>query len=158
MTAATGSKTPDFRAIRPAFVRRSRRRSPPTEGRSPRRPGWPPRRQRAGWPDVGDKVIKAQQACSSAGHRGTLAVGSRGRGRVPLYAPGLALEAAFLKADRLRQELDAAVAKQLPGPTTAPRASVSRTRRGTRKTPSDLHRKASSRSTPPKEQAATPSP
>jgi len=93
--------------------------------------------------DVGDKVIRAAAAVLkrwSVDERWTS--GRVGGDEFALYAPGLTLEAAFLKADRLRQEVDAAVAKQLTrshrctasiGVANAPRDA---------KTASDLHRKA----------------
>ncbi len=93
--------------------------------------------------EIGDKVINASIAVLKrwvAEERWPF--GRVGGDEFALYAPGLGLEAAFLRADRLRQEVDAAMAKHLPrgrhctisiGVANAPRDA---------KSASDLHRKA----------------
>lgn len=65
--------------------------------------------------EAGDKVIRAAMAvlkrwADAAGWK----LGRIGGDEFALYAPGLPLEAAFLRAERLRQELDAALAKAVP--------------------------------------------
>lgn len=63
----------------------------------------------------GDKVIQAAvgvlKRWAETEH---WMLGRVGGDEFGLYAPGLTLEAAFLRAEKLRQELDAAMAKQLP--------------------------------------------
>ncbi len=48
------------------------------------------------------------------GRRCGSALGRVGGDEFSVFAPGTALESAFLRADQMRQELDAAIAKQLP--------------------------------------------
>jgi diguanylate cyclase (GGDEF)-like protein len=93
--------------------------------------------------DVGDKAIRAATAVLKkwAQERGWL-LGRIGGDEFSMFAPAVPLESAFLRADQMRQELNAAVAKQLPkgahctasiGVASAPRDA---------KTPHDLRRKA----------------
>jgi len=93
--------------------------------------------------DVGDRTIRAATAVLKkwAHERGWL-LGRVGGDEFSVFAPGTPLESAFLRADQMRQELDAAIAKQLPrgarctasiGVASAPRDA---------KTLHDLRRKA----------------
>jgi len=64
---------------------------------------------------AGDSVIRAAVAvvarwAETAGWR----AGRVGGDEFALFAPGMALEAAFLRAEKLRQELNAAMAKEAP--------------------------------------------
>jgi len=144
MTAATATKAPDFARFDPAFGAAIAKAFTADGGSLllVDLDGLHDVNEKAGR-DVGDRIIKA-----AAGVLKRWATEERwpsgrvGGDEFALYAPGLALEAAFLKADRLRQEIDAAVAKQLPrtyhctasiGVANVPRDA---------KTPSDLHRKA----------------
>jgi diguanylate cyclase (GGDEF)-like protein len=65
--------------------------------------------------ETGDKVIRGAMAvlkkwAESDGWR----IGRIGGDEFALFSPGLALEAAFLRAEKLRQELNAALAKEAP--------------------------------------------
>lgn len=93
--------------------------------------------------EVGDKVIRAAFATLKkwAGQE-KWSMGRVGGDEFALYAPGLTLEAAFLRADALRREIDGSMAKALPralrctaslGVAAAPRDA---------KTPTDLMKKA----------------
>lgn len=93
--------------------------------------------------DAGDKAIRASLSVLTkwAGQEGWI-LGRIGGDEFSIFAPGVPLETAFLRADRIRLELDAAMAKQLPkgarctasvGVASAPRDA---------KTPHDLKRKA----------------
>ena len=93
--------------------------------------------------DAGDKAIRASLSVLTkwAGQEGWI-LGRIGGDEFSVFAPGVPLETAFLGAERIRQELDAAIAKQLPkgarctasiGVASAPRDA---------KTPHDLKRKA----------------
>ena len=65
--------------------------------------------------DAGDKVIRAAFAVLKKWvQQERWMLGRVGGDEFALYAPGMALEAAFLRAETLRQELDAAMAKALP--------------------------------------------
>lgn len=93
--------------------------------------------------EVGDKVIRASLSVLTkwAGQEGWI-LGRIGGDEFSVFAPGVPLETAFLRADRIRQELDAAIAKQLPkgARCTASIGVASAPRDG--KTPHDLKRKA----------------
>lgn len=93
--------------------------------------------------DVGDKAIRAATTVLKrwAHERGWL-LGRIGGDEFSIFAPGVPLESAFLSADQIRQDLNAAVAKQLPkgarctasiGVASAPRDA---------NTPHDLRRRA----------------
>jgi len=65
--------------------------------------------------EVGDRVIRAAMAVLKKwAEAGEWRVGRVGGDEFALFGSGLALEAAFLKADRLRQDLDTAMAKEAP--------------------------------------------
>ncbi len=65
--------------------------------------------------EVGDRVIRAGMAVLKKwAEAGEWRVGRVGGDEFALFGSGLALEAAFLKADRLRQDLDTAMAKEAP--------------------------------------------
>lgn len=93
--------------------------------------------------DAGDKVIRAAFAVLKKWvFEERWILGRVGGDEFALYAPGMALETAFLRAEKLRQELDAALAKAVPkglrctasiGVAAAPRDA---------KTSSDLMKKA----------------
>lgn len=93
--------------------------------------------------DVGDKAIRATLSVLKkwADQEGWL-LGRIGGDEFSMFAPGVPLETAFLRADRIRQELDGAMAKQLPkgARCTASIGVASAPRDG--KTPHDLKRKA----------------
>jgi diguanylate cyclase (GGDEF)-like protein len=63
--------------------------------------------------ETGDKVIRAAMAVMKKWAETDWRVGRIGGDEFALFASGMPLEAAFLKADKLRQELDAAMAKEL---------------------------------------------
>ena len=64
---------------------------------------------------VGDKAIAAAiGVLSGTAERERWTLGRIGGDEFAVLAPGLALESAFLRADQLRREMDAAVAKVLP--------------------------------------------
>lgn len=93
--------------------------------------------------DAGDKAIRATLAVlRKHADEGGWILGRIGGDEFSVFAPGVPLEAAFLRADQIRQGIDAAIAKQLPkgarctasiGVASAPRDA---------KTPNDLRRKA----------------
>ena len=93
--------------------------------------------------DVGDKAIRAATAVLKKwAHEHGWLLGRIGGDEFSVFAPAVPLESAFLRADQMRQELNAAIAKQLPkgarctasiGVASAPRDA---------KTPHDLRRKA----------------
>ena len=93
--------------------------------------------------DVGDKIIAvATSVLKKWAHDERWLLGRVGGDEFSMFAPAVPLESAFLRADRLRQELDAAIAKALPrgarctasiGVASAPRDA---------KTPHELRRKA----------------
>lgn len=93
--------------------------------------------------DVGDKIIGlATAVLKKWAHELRWLLGRVGGDEFSMFAPGVTLETAFLRADQMRQDLDAAIAKQLPkgarctasiGVASAPRDA---------KTPHDLRRKA----------------
>lgn len=93
--------------------------------------------------EAGDSVIRAAMAvlkkwAEADGWR----VERIGGDEFALFAPGMALEAAFLRADRLRQELNAAMAKALPkGPRTSASIGVAAAPRDA-KEPMHLFKKA----------------
>lgn len=65
--------------------------------------------------EAGDKVIAAAKGIlARAATREGWTLGRMGGDEFALLAPGLALEAAFLRAEQLRQDVDAAVRKALP--------------------------------------------
>lgn len=65
--------------------------------------------------ETGDKVIRAAMGALRHWAEGDAwRLGRIGGDEFALFGPGTALETAFLRADRLRQELDAAMAKELP--------------------------------------------
>lgn len=65
--------------------------------------------------ETGDKVIRAAMAVMKKwAESGEWRVGRVGGDEFALFGAGLVLEAAFLKADRLRQDLDTAMAKEVP--------------------------------------------
>lgn len=93
--------------------------------------------------EAGDKAIRASLSVLTkwAGQEGWI-LGRIGGDEFSVFAPGVPLETAFLGAERIRQEVDIAIAKQLPkgarctasiGVASAPRDA---------KTPHDLKRKA----------------
>jgi len=93
--------------------------------------------------DSGDKAIRATlSVLKKHAHEGGWILGRIGGDEFSVFAPGISLETAFLSADRMRQEIDLAIAKQMPkgarctasiGVASAPRDA---------KTPHDLRRKA----------------
>ena len=65
--------------------------------------------------DAGDKAIGAvTTALASAAKREGWTLGRIGGDEFALLAPGVALEPAFLRADQIRREVDAALAKAMP--------------------------------------------
>lgn len=64
--------------------------------------------------DAGDKVIGAAMARLKKWADDGWKLGRIGGDEFALFASGLPLETAFLRAEMLRQELDAAMAKELP--------------------------------------------
>jgi len=92
--------------------------------------------------DRGDAVIgaavKVRKRWADDGWR----PGRIGGDEFALFRPGTALETAFLQAEKLRQELDAALVKELPkGPPCTASIGVAAAPRDA-KTSSELHRKA----------------
>ncbi len=66
--------------------------------------------------DAGDKAIAAvTQALAKVAKAEGWILGRIGGDEFALLAPGVALEAAFLRADQIRRDADAALAKALPG-------------------------------------------
>ena len=93
--------------------------------------------------EAGDKAIRATLAVLKKwAEREGWILGRIGGDEFSMFAPGVPLETAFLGADRIRQELDAAIAKQLPkgARCTASIGVASAPRDG--KTAHDLKRKA----------------
>jgi diguanylate cyclase (GGDEF)-like protein len=65
--------------------------------------------------DVGDRAIAAvTSSLSAVAKREGWTLGRIGGDEFALLAPGVALEPAFLRADQIRREVDAALAKALP--------------------------------------------
>lgn len=65
--------------------------------------------------DAGDRVIgAAAEVLASAAKREGWTLGRIGGDEFALLAPGVPLEVAFLRAEQLRQQLDAALAKAVP--------------------------------------------
>lgn len=68
--------------------------------------------------DVGDRAIAAvTSALLAAARKEGWTLGRIGGDEFALLAPGVALEPAFLRADQIRREVDAAIAKALPAGT-----------------------------------------
>lgn len=92
--------------------------------------------------ETGDRVLRAATAvlkrwAETEGWR----VGRVGGDEFALFAPGVALENAFLRGEGLRQDLEAALAKELPkGPRTTASIGVAAAPRDA-KTPPELMRK-----------------
>lgn len=93
--------------------------------------------------EVGDKVIRAAMAVVKKWAEGDgWRIGRTGGDEFALFGPGVALESAFLRADKLRVELNAAMAKAAPkGPKVTASIGVAAAPRDA-KTSSELHKKA----------------
>lgn len=83
--------------------------------------------------DVGDKAIAAvTSALAAAARKDGWTLGRIGGDEFAILAPGVPLESAFLRADQIRRDANAALAKALPGRRATVTIGVANTPRDTR--------------------------